>query len=712
MKLSASPRRALVWAFHDVDGRLDAANEHYLGALVAQVERAVVVVNGELDESGRERVERMGATLLVRENHGYDVEAFKAGIAALDALVPELDELIVANSSVFGPLRPLRPMLDSMAATDVDLWGITRHAAAHPDADTSAPRSERVHIQSYFTAYRSSVLRDPAWADYWRNLPPIEGYADAVRLHEMEQTGYFEDHGFRWSVAVDTSDLEHLSANPIIGLAARLVRERGCPVFKRRMLYLSLDELTAHSDGAATAELWQLLAVVPEPMREELLDHAIRTMPADRLRVTLQDPVWLDQPVEEPADVSAAIVVLEGPLAAAAISGWGAALAPERIALVTGDRDSEAARAADRIGAHVLAPGSGPAMVAALELAAEHFLVLGDDARPGWAEDARIARSHASAALGADAAAVRAAAAAFISDRALGAIVPPIALGRRLVGSLARTPSRRGRTALDVAGEGRPISRPAAPTPGASLWVRRAALERLADLAATLPQPVRDKLEHPAWVSVLLQGLAPVGLRARSGITRAAAATQLEIGGAAIAAIAQAVGASAHDTLGDVLARAGGRPLDSTVFFDTGSGYRHAGAPQFTHPNGGPLRIECRVPSGAIGIRFDPAEGTGLLVERITVETAGYRIRPVNGSRSGRLDLFSTHDPAYDISGPFRAGDTVTINAEHVERIDGSTASLERIERRFGPLGPLGRVRSLGVRVVRKAVRTARARRA
>src|SRR5690606_27152778 len=129
-----------------------------------------------------------------------------------------------------------------------------------------------------------------------------------------------------------------------------------------------------------------------------------------RLRVTLQDPVWLDQPVEEPADVSAAIVVLEGPLAAAAISGWGAALAPERIALVTGDRGSEAARAADRIGAHVLAPGSGPAMVAALELAAEHFLVLGDDARPGWAEDARIARSHASAALGADAAAVRAAA--------------------------------------------------------------------------------------------------------------------------------------------------------------------------------------------------------------------------------------------------------------------------------------------------------------
>lgn len=710
MKLTAAPRRALVWAFHDVDGILDAANEHYLRALLEHVEHAVVVVNGDLEAGSRRRVEELGAALIVRENHGYDVEAFKAGIGALAGVLPEVDELVVANSSVFGPLRPLRGMFDTMAAADVDFWGITRHAAADPTAGTDAPRTERAHVQSYFTVYRSSVLTSTAFAAYWRDMPAIDGYADAVRLHEMEQTGYLEDHGFTWAVAVDTSDLEHLSTNPIIGLAAQLVRERSCPVFKRRMLYLSVHELTTHSDGAATAELWSLLSAMPDDNRRALLDHAIRTMPTERLRRTLQDPVWLDQGPDEPSPVDALVVVLEGPMAASAIAEWSPAVGADRVALVTDDPGSAAGRAVTVAGARLLTPGDGPAMLAALELPAAHLLVLGDDPRPGWNEDARIARSHVRASLSSGATAVQAAAAAFEADRTLGAIVPPAALGRRLVGSLVRTPSKRERTVLEAAANGRGARFPSAPTPGASVWVRREALERLAAVASEMSGADRARLSHHEWVSILLQGLAPLGLRARTGITRAVAATHLEIGDAFIGEIAHAVGAGAHDTLGDVLARAGGRPLDATVFFDTGGGYRHAGAPQSEHPNGGPMLVEAVVPADAIGIRFDPAEGTGLIVSGIRVENAGYRIRAVNGSRAGGLDLFSTHDPAYDITGPMRAGDIIRIRVEHAERIDGSTAALERIERRFGALGPLNRPVSFGVRAARKAVRVARSR--
>ncbi|WP_405217592.1 rhamnan synthesis F family protein [Agrococcus sp. Ld7] len=709
MRLTTTPRRALVWAFHDVDGILDAANEHYLRALLEHVEQAVVVANGELEPGSRRRVEELGAMLIVRGNTGYDVEAFRAGIEALSPTLAEMDELVVANSSVFGPLRPLRPMFDAMAERDVDFWGITRHGAADASAGTAAPRTERAHVQSYFTVYRSSLLRSEAFASYWRDLPAIEGYADAVRLHEMEQTGYFEDHGFTWTVAVDTSDLEHLSTNPIIGLAALLVRERGCPVFKRRMLYLSTHELTTHSDGAATAELWSLLSAMPSDLRRDLLDHAIRTMPTLRLRRTLQDAVWLDQAADT-GPVDAMVVVLEGPMALGAISEWSRSIGADRVALISDDTDSPAARAAAVAGARVLAPAAEPAMLAALELPAERFLVLGDDPRPGWAEDARIARSHIRASLGDGAVAVQAACAAFDDDDTLGAIVPPVALGRRLVGSLTRTPSKRGRAALDAAAAGGPPDVPAAPTPGASLWVRRALLERLVEVSAGMPAGDRARLAHHEWASILLHGLAPLRMRARTGVTKAGAITHMEIGDAFIADVARALGAGAHDTLGDVLARAGGRPLDATVFFDTGGGYRHAGAPQSEHPNGGPMLVEVVVPAGTVGIRFDPAEGTGLLVSGIRIETAGYRIRPVNGSRAGSLDLFSTHDPAYDITGPLRAGDTLTIRVEHAERIDGSSAALERIERRFGPLGPLGRVRSLGVRAARKAVRVARSR--
>ncbi|MEE3703921.1 hypothetical protein V2H43_10965, partial [Pasteurella multocida] len=55
------PRRALVYAFHDIDGVVDDANLTYLAALVEQAARSVVVVNGELEPAGRARIEDLGA---------------------------------------------------------------------------------------------------------------------------------------------------------------------------------------------------------------------------------------------------------------------------------------------------------------------------------------------------------------------------------------------------------------------------------------------------------------------------------------------------------------------------------------------------------------------------------------------------------------------------------------------------------------------------
>ena len=703
------PRRALVYAFHDIDGVVDDANLTYLAALVEQAERSVVVVNGELEPAGRARIEDLGATVIERANEGYDIWAFKTGIDALGDELGSFDELIVANSSVFGPVRPLADVLREMDDRDVDLWGITRHAAARERSARlgRSLRAERAHIQSYFTAFRSSVLRSAAFRDYWRDLPPIHDYAEAVQAHEMVMTGHFEDAGFAWDTLVDTTDLEPFSDNPLIGMAAALL-DRGCPVFKRRMLYISADGLLAHSSGAAGKALWDRLRRTPGIDIEALERHVVRTMRAEDAHLALQDFVAIDE--GEPgstADVAA--VVLPGPLAAfqvAQLRGEGV-----RTAVLARDRDDVPADASDVVRTGAVAPHLALSLVDAPLL-----YVLPSIPEAHLESDARVANEHSRAALGWTADELGRVASAFRASASLGAVVAPPSPARSFYGGIGgdRDPKRSAAMLelceamrLDPAAIGETV-------PGGAIWIRREAALQWEAAIAELPAAVRDvaarRLRAHDWTALMVAALPRLGWRVRRGLSRTLAETLVAVSSAAFAGINRAAGAREGEGLDATLLRIDQGALTATVFFDRGPGFAHATARTFRLRAGEPVEIRVRAPDDALGVRFDPLEGAGAVVQGITVEPEGLTIAPLNGSRSNGVDLFSSHDPAYLVGGGSAAGREIVIRAAQIQRVPVDSAALELVERRFGGAGPLARARHLAMRVGSKAVRTIRRR--
>lgn len=707
-----SPRRALVFAFHDIEGIVDDANLTYLAALVEQAERSVVVVNGELTAAGRARIEDLGASVIHRQNHGYDIWAFKTGIESLEDELDGFDELIVANSSVFGPVRPLADALREMDDRDVDFWGITRHAAL---ADRTvklgrSPRAERAHIQSYFTAFRRSVLDSSAFRDYWRDLPPIRDYADAVRAHEMVMTGYFEDAGFHWDTLVDTADLEPFSDNPLIGMAGPLL-DRGCPVFKRRMLYIGTDGLLAHSAGSAAQDLWARLRTAPGVDIDALEEHIVRTMRAEDAQRALQDFVRIDDG-EVASTAGVAAVVLPGPLAEqqlAHMTGEGV-----RTVVVARDRDPvpepPAGRAAD-----VVRTGALPAHASLSAVDAPLLYVLPSIAAPRLEADARVAHEHARAALGWTADELGRVAGAFRDSALLGAVLAPPSPARNFFGGIggAMDDDRRAtmRAVCEALG-----GDPAAlgdTLPGGGLWIRHEAAAAWDAAIAALPAEVRDRaskrLRGHDWTAVMVAVLPRLGWRVRRGLSRQLAESLVAISGAAYASINRAADAREGEGLEATLQRIDQGALTATVFFDVGPGFAHVTSRSFTLRAGEPIELRVQVPDDALGVRLDPLEGAGALVEGIEIEPEDLSIAPLNGSRARGVDLFSSHDPAYLVGGS-AAGREIVIRARQIVRLQADSAALELVERRFGAAGAVARARHLAMRVRSKAVRTLRRR--
>jgi rhamnosyltransferase len=182
--------RAIVLAHFDPDGVVD---EYVVDALrryrtvastlvmvSASVPKAPVSIDGLVDH------------FIARENVGYDFCSWRAGIDALGSL-DGIDELICVNDSVYGPMQDLAPVLRDVRVAHADAWGMclsVQGTAARGHAATP-------HIQSWFIAMRSAVLRSEAFRGFWTSVVPVESKADVIERYELGLSQRLLDGGFR-----------------------------------------------------------------------------------------------------------------------------------------------------------------------------------------------------------------------------------------------------------------------------------------------------------------------------------------------------------------------------------------------------------------------------------------------------------------------------------------------------------------------------------
>ena len=120
------------------------------------------------------------------------------------------------------------------------------------------------HLQSHWIVVRRRLLRDPAFREYWEQMPQVSSYRDSIQWHESRFTGHFAELGHTWEVAFPVD--RYRSENPAIEEAPALLAD-GCPLLKRRALFH--DPL--HQDRQAVVGGELLEAAVAAGYSEDLI---------------------------------------------------------------------------------------------------------------------------------------------------------------------------------------------------------------------------------------------------------------------------------------------------------------------------------------------------------------------------------------------------------------------------------------------------------
>ena len=252
---SGHKQRLGIYCFYDKYGHAASFIKTFLDDLMNNLDDLVVVVNGQLSDQARQLFSEYTKTIIVRENKGLDVAAYKQAILTLGwEKLESYDEVICLNDTVMGPVYPFREMFACMDRKDVDFWGITAYAGETVDKEQIP-----THLQAYWHAYRRSLVSSPAFHEYWETMPLWKDYAEVTRKHEMTFTKHFADLGFTWASYIDWRKYQGYSSYPLLYMPMQIVRDDRCPIFKRRSFFVDCSAYFDQTAGQPALDLYEYL---------------------------------------------------------------------------------------------------------------------------------------------------------------------------------------------------------------------------------------------------------------------------------------------------------------------------------------------------------------------------------------------------------------------------------------------------------------------
>ena len=231
--------RCAIYVYWDPKGVLREFAHYYVRELKKCCKRVLFIVNGKLDRLGVTTLKGDGIEVYERENCGYDFHAYRYGIQLLRSDLSSFDELIIANSSTYGPLFAFSEVFEKMDLRDCDFWGLTGHA-----------KTELIeqHIQSYFVVFRKKCLCSDSFKKFWLNLPKVKNRDEAIVKCEIELTRYFSTSGFKWQTFIPMSSHERICPEISIRFADYGLKH-GIPLVKRKLFTTPRSHFLACSNA-------------------------------------------------------------------------------------------------------------------------------------------------------------------------------------------------------------------------------------------------------------------------------------------------------------------------------------------------------------------------------------------------------------------------------------------------------------------------------
>lgn len=268
-------KRLAVYCFYDQDGIVDDYVVFFLNSLRKTVSKICCVVNGTLDDKGRESLGQCSDEILQKENTDAAAWAYSYFVNVRYREIRTYDELIFCNNSFFGPLYPLADMFSEMEhrKDHKDFWGITVSPGI------------KGHVESYFMVFEKRTIESPAFIDFFKTHNKTPDCKRPCSLFDLQLTQALSSAGFSYGSFTDSSGLPGDDCTVLY--PDLLIGERKCPFLKRKVFSVPYENLFAVGRGQNPRKCLEFIKNNTAYNAEYIWQYLLRTQKMSDLRQNL-----------------------------------------------------------------------------------------------------------------------------------------------------------------------------------------------------------------------------------------------------------------------------------------------------------------------------------------------------------------------------------------------------------------------------------------
>jgi hypothetical protein len=221
-------KRLVCYAHFDGNGQVRPFVLHALKLMVPLCLDLVFVSNSPLTDHDLALLSKSCSNIIVNNNTGYDFYMWKLGLESVDLSI--YDEVMLMNSSVFGPLFDMDSVFVQMSQLPCDFWGITECFQMQP------------HLQTYFLVFNKKIIVSDAFKIFWCGILPYTNKMQVIQSYEVGLTQWLVESGFKPGVLCPFDSIGRLCTaagkrlrrkdNTSVKFALELL-EAGSPFLKR-----------------------------------------------------------------------------------------------------------------------------------------------------------------------------------------------------------------------------------------------------------------------------------------------------------------------------------------------------------------------------------------------------------------------------------------------------------------------------------------------
>lgn len=179
--------RAAVFAHYDKNNLIQDYVVYYLKELKKIAECVIFVSDCNLSDNEQNKIKDFADVIIAKPHGEYDFGSYKRGVQYLKdkEILDNLDELIFANDSCFGPLFSLEVLWQEMNDKACDFWGISYNSSGR-----------LLHVQSYFLVFKKQVFKSEIFKNFINGITKQASKDEIIKKYEIGLSSLLIDNKF------------------------------------------------------------------------------------------------------------------------------------------------------------------------------------------------------------------------------------------------------------------------------------------------------------------------------------------------------------------------------------------------------------------------------------------------------------------------------------------------------------------------------------